>query len=500
MQRKSSGIYSMLLVLSMITILRVLQSPHLEMETEFNKANSKQIQTKKEMQTKIQLRTQKQIIQTQKVEITHRASPSLQEDQHRNKTYHGRVFKCGYPIPMAEYMFPEYKFMGDSAWSAASELAGGTNNENDILVVGFGGLACNNGMGDEKTSFGGKILYVNGEPHGNPVSAADKQNQTSKNIYQIGPYPQNPKHSLQVYHAVMNFMNNLYLPTHRHNYIEFDGTFSKRNTNSGNTDFFDPWKQLVEGNGGKAFDEWPRIPAVVYLARNCVTYRQDAAQLLARSFRYSAVSGETVSSKEDEKGTLSEEKGSNNNDLASSFVHFGGACQVTGGIPVPPNVLEGWKNEERSKFQYNYKTIYTRYKYCLVMENTKKDGYVTEKLINALLGGCVPIYYGTRDVYKMFREDAFVYFDIKNPQPALDRIQYLENNHTEYLRITNRALPLLRADHDKDHSELLLSTATTVDDYFSLLPNIGTGKLCRKVHEMMGLPIPESLAGRLGVG
>ena len=121
---------------------------------------------------------------------------------------------------------------------------------------------------------------------------------------------------------------------------------------------------------------------------------------------------------------------------SSSFVHYGGRCSVPGGIPVPT---------ERS-WQSNYKTIFTRYKYCLVMENTNSAGYVTEKLMLALLGGCLPIYYCSReDVYKIFRNDAFIYMDIDDPEPALDEIRRLENDPAEYLRRTDRSLPLLKS-------------------------------------------------------
>ena len=76
--------------------------------------------------------------------------------------------------------------------------------------------------------------------------------------------------------------------------------------------------------------------------------------------------------------------------------------------------------------------VFGQYRFCLVLENTKKDGYVTEKIINAFLGGCVPIYYGTEDVFQLFNIKAFVYYDIENPKPAMDRVRYLNENRSAY--------------------------------------------------------------------
>ena len=41
------------------------------------------------------------------------------------------------------------------------------------------------------------------------------------------------------------------------------------------------------------------------------------------------------------------------------------------------------------------------YAFCLVLENSIAADYVTEKLFHAFAAGCVPVYYGTRDVSKV---------------------------------------------------------------------------------------------------
>ena len=61
--------------------------------------------------------------------------------------------------------------------------------------------------------------------------------------------------------------------------------------------------------------------------------------------------------------------------------------------------------------------------------------------MTAFLGNTIPIYYGTTDVFKLFNKNAFIYYDIHDPQPALDRIRYLETNLAAYAEVV--AQPIL---------------------------------------------------------
>jgi hypothetical protein len=99
--------------------------------------------------------------------------------------------------------------------------------------------------------------------------------------------------------------------------------------------------------------------------------------------------------------------------------------------------------------------------------------YITEKLLNAFLAGCLPIYSGTREVFNVFSEDAFVFYDMSQPQLALDKITFLEEHPAAYI-------DMLRAP-------ILANGGTTIDDFFSIYPNIGKGSLNRKIRQMMGL-------------
>jgi len=115
-----------------------------------------------------------------------------------------------------------------------------------------------------------------------------------------------------------------------------------------------------------------------------------------------------------------------------------------------------------------------KYRFALVMENTKKDGYITETIINAFLAGCVPIYYGTQEIFDIFNSQAFIYYDIDSPQDALDRIAYLENNETAYMDMLK-------------NQPILKNGTLTIKDYFSFSDDLGGGHLKKRIRNMMGI-------------
>lgn len=51
------------------------------------------------------------------------------------------------------------------------------------------------------------------------------------------------------------------------------------------------------------------------------------------------------------------------------------------------------------------------YRFSIVMENSIEDDYFTEKLIDCMLCGTIPIYYGTKNVKHHFRGDGIFFFE-----------------------------------------------------------------------------------------
>jgi hypothetical protein len=70
------------------------------------------------------------------------------------------------------------------------------------------------------------------------------------------------------------------------------------------------------------------------------------------------------------------------------------------------------------------------YKYHIVLENSRFDDYITEKLSDAFLGEAYPIYYGAGNVYSYFSEDSLTCIDILKPSEAVKKIEMvIEGNY-----------------------------------------------------------------------
>ena len=71
----------------------------------------------------------------------------------------------------------------------------------------------------------------------------------------------------------------------------------------------------------------------------------------------------------------------------------------------------GFKLGEHETWRDNYKH-FKNYRFALALENLSKPKYVTEKLLNCILAGSIPIYYGdSKWVKEVFNEKAIIFVD-----------------------------------------------------------------------------------------
>jgi hypothetical protein len=118
--------------------------------------------------------------------------------------------------------------------------------------------------------------------------------------------------------------------------------------------------------------------------------------------------------------------------------------------------------------------LYSNYRFCFVMEHTgDHPGYITEKILMAFAGGCIPIYYGPETIFDIFNDQAFVFYNITNPQPALDLVASLELDEKLYDKMKKK--PIV-ANGEK-----------TIEEYFSYSDNVGKGVLKQRMREKLGL-------------
>jgi hypothetical protein len=326
-----------------------------------------------------------------------------------------RLFECGWPLTkLSESLFPDLE--------RAGEYTRRTNNntdayysEDDILLFGMHGDC--NGTGRRlrikpdhvEQHFPGKALFVNGEPFGNVFNDYN----STRHLYQAGSVArdQHP-HAIRLFYVAVILLER-----------------------------FEPqqWSWIFNPSKKRKVHHKYSRNAVVYMSRRCTTHREIAAK-----------------------------------EISSILpIHTGARCGKdlvqTKRIPEE-KIYNGNKAQER--YWLNYK-LYQNYKFCLCMENSNVTGYISEKILLAFLGGCVPIYWGTREVFEIFHPDAFIFYDITNPQKALDEIRHLRKNK--------------QAFEEKLAQPILRNGSHTIEEFFSLSDEIGNGTLKRKIRTMLGL-------------
>lgn len=156
------------------------------------------------------------------------------------------------------------------------------------------------------------------------------------------------------------------------------------------------------------------------------------------------------------------------------LVHCDGKCQGK----TPPsgdrsnllktrngiNVASWWRNID----------LYSSYRFCFVMEHEREHAtYITEKIIMAFSAGCIPIYYGPEAIFDIFNSKAFVFYNISNPQPALDQVKSMEENKLLYEQMLEE--PIVANGED------------TIQNYFSFDDTIGNGLLKKKLRGIFGI-------------
>lgn len=80
------------------------------------------------------------------------------------------------------------------------------------------------------------------------------------------------------------------------------------------------------------------------------------------------------------------------------------------------------------------------YRYNICFENTIYPGYVTEKLLQAKVAGCVPIYYGTDSANIDFNEKCFINYKDYSSNTILEKIIDLDSNKSKFIDIASQPL------------------------------------------------------------
>lgn len=99
-------------------------------------------------------------------------------------------------------------------------------------------------------------------------------------------------------------------------------------------------------------------------------------------------------------------------------------------------------NDELKTVFNDDKLAYLRqYRFNLTPENTNQDGYVTEKLFEAICSGCIPIYHGSDNNPEpdVLNKDAIVFIEVgAENKDAIDNVKSLNASKEAYLHYANQ--------------------------------------------------------------
>lgn len=90
--------------------------------------------------------------------------------------------------------------------------------------------------------------------------------------------------------------------------------------------------------------------------------------------------------------------------------------------------------------------LYSDYKFVLALENKMIDGYVTEKIINPLIANCIPVYWGTNEIFKFINKDRIIYALDYDDSGLMKKIKEIDENEDVFNEIVSR--PIYCKDKD----------------------------------------------------
>lgn len=99
-------------------------------------------------------------------------------------------------------------------------------------------------------------------------------------------------------------------------------------------------------------------------------------------------------------------------------------------------------NDELKTLFNDDKLAYLRqYRFNLTPENTNHDGYVTEKLFEAICAGCIPIYHGSDNhpETNVINKDAIIFIEVGEDNiEAIQKVKSLNESKNAYLHYANQ--------------------------------------------------------------
>jgi hypothetical protein len=139
-----------------------------------------------------------------------------------------------------------------------------------------------------------------------------------------------------------------------------------------------------------------------------------------------------------------------NNNVAAviGYHHDSARCHFLDALEKRMPVLYGgrYKNNIGGMIEGNFASnslhnFYKGSKFVITMENTKTGHYITEKLVNGLRAGIIPIYWGSSHIAEHFNTRRFLILEDDTPESinaVIDRM--VDMSDEEYFQIVNEPI------------------------------------------------------------
>jgi hypothetical protein len=103
--------------------------------------------------------------------------------------------------------------------------------------------------------------------------------------------------------------------------------------------------------------------------------------------------------------------------------------------------VDGYGAMFNNYYTGNKMDILKNYKFNVCFENTLSDGYVTEKLFEAKLAGCIPIYWGDSAAHNDFNSNGFIDFTrMSSLQELSDTVKSIYESEDRMIEIASQPM------------------------------------------------------------
>jgi hypothetical protein len=132
---------------------------------------------------------------------------------------------------------------------------------------------------------------------------------------------------------------------------------------------------------------------------------------------------------------------------------------------------------DRSLNNLKNKDIFTEFKFVIAFENKAIEGYVSEKVINPIFSGCIPVYWGAPDVSKYINPKRIINVnDFSNDEEVFNRMLEINNDPNLFKKIV---------------SEPALVQVPSIYNEYSFL--LGKGKIFIDIYNKAPAPLQDMM-------